>query len=317
VTYTDTARQQSLYSALVQLGAQAQVEYVLAESITPEHGSPSQWVIRLRPGITFHDGRDLTADDVIYSFRRIISQRLSGATGLGPVDLAGLRKLDKLTIGVAMKQPYASFPEQLAAFWYYLYIAPADFHPARPNGTGPFAYQSFTPGQQSVFTRNPHYFKAGLPYAETLTILDFADSVSLQNALTTGVIQGAGTLDGSQIAGLSGTPGVRTVISRAGSVTPFTMRVDQPPFSDVRVRQAMRLIVGRPQLIAAALSGHGTVASDVFAPFDPDYDRSWHRVQDLPQARFLLKQAGRSDLAVPLVTSAISTGTTQMATVLA
>jgi peptide/nickel transport system substrate-binding protein len=317
LTYTDTARQQALYSPLVQLGAQAQVEYVLAESITPDHGSPSQWIIRLRPGVTFHDGQDLTADDVIFSFRRILSQQLSGSTGLGPVDLAGLRRLDQLTVAVAMKQPYASFPEQLAAFWYYLYIAPASFDPARPNGTGPFTYQSFTPGQQSVFTRNPHYFKAGLPYAQTLTILDFSDSVSLQNALLTGVIQGAGTLDGSQAATLSAAPGVRTVISRAGSITPFTMRVDQPPFSDVRVRQAMRLIVGRPQLISAALSGYGTVASDVFSPFDPDYDRSRHRVQDLPQARFLLKQAGRADLAVPLVTSAISAGTTQMATVLA
>jgi peptide/nickel transport system substrate-binding protein len=290
---------------------------VLAESITPENGSPSRWVIRLRPGITFHDGRDLTADDVIFTFRRIISGHFTGSIALGPVHLPGLRKLDERTVLVPMTAPYASFPELLAAFWVYLYIVPAGFHPAQPNGTGPFVFGSFTPGQRSVFTRNPHYFRTGLPYADTLTVIDFSDAVSLQNALQTGVVQGAGTLEGAQITELNAAGGVRTVVSRAGSITPFTMRVDQAPFSDVRVRQAMRLAVDRPGLIRSALNSYGTPASDVSSPFDPDFDASLHREQDLPRARSLLRKAGHTDLSVPLVTSGIATGTVAMATVLA
>jgi peptide/nickel transport system substrate-binding protein len=95
------------------------------------------------------------------------------------------------------------------------------------------------------------------------------------------------------------------------------MRVDRPPFNDVAVRQAMRLLVDRPQLISSALGGFATVASDVFSPYDPDFDRSLRREQDIGQAKFLLKKAGQADLSVQLVTSAVTTGTTQLATVLA
>jgi len=91
--------------------------------------------------------------------------------------------------------------------------------------------------------------------------------VSLQDALTTGQIHAAGTLAPSQTPVLDNAPGVRVVISPAGTVIPFTMRTDQPPFTDVRVRQALRLAVDRPQLIDTALNSYGTLASDVFSPY--------------------------------------------------
>jgi peptide/nickel transport system substrate-binding protein len=319
LTYIDTSRLQSLYQPLVQLDAQAQVEYVLAESITANQGSLSEWIIRLRPGVTFHDGKDFTSRDVIFTFQRVFSNDFTGKFGLGPIDLAGTKALDKLTVLVKLTKPFASFAEQLAAFWYNLYIAPVGFSPAKPVGTGPFVYQSFTPGQRSVFTRNPHYWKSGLPYVDTLTIIDFSDSTSLQDALVTNVIQGAGALDGPQIASLATTSGIKTVVSHSGEIIPFTMRVDQPPFNDVNVRQAMRLLVDRPQLIDSALDGYGVVANDIFSPFDPDFDHSLVRPAqgDIQQAKFLLKKAGHESLTVSLTTSAVATGTVAMATVLA
>ena len=319
LTYLDTARLQSLYQPLAQLNTQAQVEYVLAESITAHQRSLSQWVIRLRPGVTFHDGKDLTADDVIFTFHRIYAGGFTGKFGLGPIDLKNTKALDKLTILVNMTKPFASFPEQLAAFWYNLYIAPAGFNPASPVGTGPFAYKSFKPGQQSVFTRNPHYWKPGLPYVDTLTVIDFSDNTTLQDALATGVIHGAGALDGPQIASLATTSGIKTVVSPSGEIIPFTMRVDQPPFHDVNVRQAMRLLVDRPQMIDSALDSYGVVANDLFSPYDPGFDHNLVRPAqgDIQQARFLLKKAGHEGLAVTLTTSAVATGTVAMATVLA
>jgi peptide/nickel transport system substrate-binding protein len=314
LTYLDTARAQSLYQPLLQLNTQAQTEFVLAEEISP-HGSTSEWIIRLRSGITFHDGKPLTADDVIFTLTRIITGKLSGATSLGPIDVKNLKKLDARTVQVPMTVPYGSFIDQLA-YWYYLYIVPVGFNPAKPNGTGPFVYQSFTPGQRSVFTKNPHYWKPGLPHVDSVTIIDFSDSTSLQNALTTGVIHGAGALEGPQIAVLKTASGVRTVASHTGAITPFTMRVDQAPFSDVNVRQALRLLVDRPQLINSALDGYAVPASDVFSPFDPNFDSSLHRQQDIPQAKALLKKAGHENLTVQLVTSAVATGTVAMATVL-
>jgi peptide/nickel transport system substrate-binding protein len=314
LTYLDTARAQSLYQPLLQLNTQAQPEFVLAEDISP-HGSTSEWIIKVRKGITFHDGKPLTADDVIFTLRRIITGKLTGATPLGPIDVKNLKALDKHTVKVPMTSPYGSFLDQLA-YWYYLYVVPVGFDPKTPNGTGAFKYKSFTPGQRSVFVKNPDFWKAGLPYVDTLTIIDFSDSASVQNALSTGVIHGAGALEGPQITALKSNPGIRTVVSHTGAITPFTMRVDQAPFNDVRVRQAMRLLVNRPQLITSALNGDATVGSDVSSPYDPNYDTSLHRVQDIAQAKHLLKQAGQENLTVQLVTSPVATGTVAMATVL-
>ena len=168
-----------------------------------------------------------------------------------------------------------------------------------------------------MFTRNPHYWRSGLPYADTLTIIDFTDTASLQDALVTAVIQAAGTLEGPQIASLANSSGVKAVASKAGTIIPFTMRVDQPPFNDVRVRQAMRLRVDRAQLIDSALDGRATIANDVFSPFDPDFDPSLVRHTDIPQAKFLLRKAGQENLTVTLTTAQIATGTVAMATVLA
>jgi peptide/nickel transport system substrate-binding protein len=318
VSYLDTARASALYEPLVHLSPDARLEYLLAEEITPRDNSLTHWVIRLRPGVAFHDGRPLTAQDVIYTFRRIIANKYSALNVLGPVDQAGISALDTRTVLVPMSRPYATLPEQLAGIL-TAQIVPDGFDPAKhkPNGTGPFKFQSFTAGQRSVFVRNPRYWQHGLPYADTLEIIDFADTVSLSDALITGVIHAAGTLDGTQMATLANTSGVRPVVSQAGTIIPFTMRVDQAPFHDVRVRQALRLLVNRGQLIDSALDGNGTIANDVFSPFDPDFDAALVRHTDIQEAKFLLKQAGQSDLQVTLNTSQIATGTVAMATVLA
>jgi peptide/nickel transport system substrate-binding protein len=317
LTYLDTARANQIYNPLLKLNAAAQAEMVLAEEISP-HGSTAEWIIRLRSGVTFHDGKNLTADDVIFTFQRILNPKspLTGATPLGPVDLNGLKKMDDRTVLVPMTSPYGSFLDQLS-FWYYLYIVPVGFDPAKPNGTGPFKYQSFTPGQRSTFVRNPNYWKSGLPYLDTVTIIDFADNASLQNALLAGQVDAVGALEGAQLKTLSTNQHVRTVASHTGSITPFTMRVDQAPFNDEKVRQAFRLLVNRPQLISAALDNYAFAGADVSSPYDPDYDSGLHRAQDIPQAKALLKAAGHENLTVELTTSAVATGTVQMSTVLA
>jgi peptide/nickel transport system substrate-binding protein len=318
LNYLDTARAQALYEPLVQLDADAGIEYVLATEMSPRDPLATQWVIRLRPGVQFHDGQPLTATDVIYTMRRIITSKYSAINVLGPVDPAGIRALDKHSVLVPMTRPFATLPEQLAGIL-TAQILPDGLNPARdkPNGTGPFAYHSFTPGQRSVFTRNPRYWRPGLPWTDSLQIVDFPDPVSLADALRTGVIDAAGTLDGPQFTSLATTSGIHAVASKAGTIVPFTMRTDLAPFSDVRVRQALRLAASRPQLIDSALDGYGTPASDVFSPWDAEFDHALRREQDIPQAKHLLRQAGREDLRVELVTSPIATGAVAMATVLA
>jgi peptide/nickel transport system substrate-binding protein len=322
LTYLDTGRAQALYNPLYQLNADAVGEYVLAvdNGITPNNKDNTEWTIELRPGVKFHNGKPLTANDVIYTFRRILNTKppFSGASSLGPMDVNNLKADGDLKVIVPFTSPYGSFVDQLA-FWYYLYIIPEGFDPkkSKPNGTGPFKYQSFTPGQRSVFVRNDNYFRPGRPFVDQLTIIDFPDPVSLQNALVTNVIDAAGAIEGPQVASLSSNSNIKTIASKTGAITPFTMRRDIAPFNNVNVRQAMRYLVDRQQLIDSALDGFATVAADVFSPFDDPSYHGFTREVNIPKAKFLLKQAGQSDLTVQLVTSAVATGTVAMATVLA
>ena len=314
-----TARAQQLYQPLVQLANNAQLQYVLAEEIVPK-GSTSNWTIRLKDGVTFHNGKPFGADDVIYTLQTILNPKapLGGALVLSPVKVNGLKKVDNLTVEVPMSVPFGSFPEQLAAFWYFLYIAADGWKQGdKPNGTGPFVYKSFTPGQQSVFERNKNYWKAGLPYLDSVTIIDFSDPTAVLNALTSNVIDCTGQLTGTQMRVLQNTPGIKALPSQTGAIQPFTMRVDKPPFNNVNVRQAFRSLINRPEFISTTLDGYGTLAADVTSPYDPDYDHALHREQDLALAKHLLKKAGYdNDLSVTLYTSlAVSSSALSMATV--
>ena len=277
-----TARAQQLYQPLVQLANNAQLQYVLADEIVP-NGSTSNWIIRLKKGVTFHNGKPFGADDVIYTLQTILNPKapLGGALVLSPVKVNGLKKVDDLTVEVPMSASFRELPRAAGG----LLVLPV--HRAggwkqsdKPNGTGPFIYKSFTPGQQSVFVRNKNYWKAGLPYLDSVTILDFSDPTAVLNALTSNVIDCTGQLTGTQMQVLQQTPGIKALPSQTGAIQPFTMRVDKAPFNDVNVRQAFRYLINRPEFIATTLDGYGTLASDVTSPYDPDFDHSLHREQD-------------------------------------
>ena len=145
-------------------------------------------------------------------------------------------------------------------------------------------------------------------------IQDFPDDNTRLNALTSGEVQAIDNLPAALLSSLQGNSGFRVLESKTGSWEPFTMRTDQAPFNDVRVRQAFRLIVDRPEMLRLVLSGHGRVANDLYSPFDPDYNSTLpQRHQDIEHARFLLKRAGKSGLSVELVTSPIYQGIVQAA----
>lgn len=318
VTQPDALRVMALYNGLVRLDQKAQIVNDLAEEITPNADATS-WDIRVKSGVLFHDGKKLTAEDVLFTFRRIADpdNPCNGAAALAPLDLANAKVLDTVTLRIPTKTPYASLLQQISAV-YNFGIVPVGYDPTKPVGTGPFAYQSFTPGQQSVFIRNDNYFVAGRPYLDTLTIIDsFASDTAAFNALQGGEIdayaQATLTL-GAQVADSSS---LTSVTSLPGQWTPFTMRVDRPPFNDVRVRQAMRLIANRKEIIDVSLSGYGEVGNDIFSQWDPAYLADLKREQDLEQAKSLLSSAGQSGLTVELTTADIAPGVLQAAQVFA
>jgi peptide/nickel transport system substrate-binding protein len=276
------------------------------------------WVIRLRSGLEFHNGKTVTADDVIFSLQRIIDPDIPafGAGGLTSLDPNGMKKIDERTVRLTLKQPDVTIRDELGQ--YFNGIVPVGYNGKKPVGAGPFMFESFTPGQQSKFVRNPNYWREGEPYADEIIIIDFADSSARVNALSAGQVHAIDDVPFGQVPVIEGDQNLRILEAPSGGWLPFTMRIDAPPFDDVRVRQAMRLIVNRQEMLDQALVGHGKIGNDLYSPFDPCYaDDLPQREQDIDQAKSLLKQAGQSGLTIDLQTADVAAGLVEAAAVIA
>jgi peptide/nickel transport system substrate-binding protein len=315
INFPQVMRNFALYNGLVALDKSGKtISFDLAEELTPSKDAMS-WTIRLRPDLTFHNGKPVTAQDVLYTFSRIVNPKTphSGAPALVPLDIGGAKILDKRTLRLPMKTPYATFIEQICGN-YYFGIVPVGYNPKKPVGTGPFKYGSFVPGAQSVFNRNPDYHTPGLPYLDQLTIVDsFSDPTSAFNAVSAGQVDIAENAPPVLVDQVKGNSKLKALISDPGLWIPFTMRCDVAPFNDSRVRMAFKLIVDRPQMINVSVNGLGVVANDVFGQWDPCYDHSLHRQQDIAKAKDLLKRSGHEGLSVELVTSEFTAGAVEAA----
>src|SRR3954471_811658 len=156
-TDPDIMRQWTLYESLaVRTPDFSKLEMLLAESIEPVGSKPNAWTVRLKPGIEFHNGKTVTADDVIFSLKRITDPKdpKTGNSSLSYIDRDNLKKIDERTVRIPLKLTNAAFPDDLGQ--YFNAIVPTDYDPKKPVGTGPFKFQSFSPGQRSVFVKNPN-----------------------------------------------------------------------------------------------------------------------------------------------------------------
>ena len=287
---------------------------VLAESMEPNKDA-TEWTITLRPNITCHDGKQFTAEDVLFSFKRMVRMELFGAASFGPIELDRAKVVDKLTLRVPFSSGYAIFPEGLAVV--QTKMVPRGFDAKKPVGTGPFKFESFTPGRESTFVRHDEYWDEGKPYLDKLVITNFADETSQINALQAGQVDAVDYLSSTSVAAARGA-GAQVIVSKTAAWGPFTMRVDQEPFTDVRVRQALRLVIDREEMNQQVFGGLGTVANDVWGAADPANNKDLPpRKQDIEQAKALLKAAGRENLRLDLITTPNAPGQIQAAEVFA
>jgi peptide/nickel transport system substrate-binding protein len=300
VQNADIARCFQLYEPLLYWDKDYKAQPAVAESVTPSADAKT-WTVKLRQGITFHNGKDVTPEDVIFTLQRVAGKTpTSAGVALAPIiDFSATKKVDASTVVIKLKTPYAVLDYLLAEYTFG--IVPADYDIKNPVGTGPFKYKSFSPGKNSVFTRYADYWGTKA-HVDELQIQDFADPSAQVNALQAGQIQTMDNLPYNLISSVKG-QGAQVIEAETGAFVPFTMRVDEKPFSDVRVRQALRLIVDRQQMISNALSGKGKLGNDLFSPFDPAYNSDLpQRAQDIAQAKSLLKAAGQDGLQVQLFT---------------
>ncbi len=316
VTPIDEGRVQNLYDPLVFLNPDLSTSPGLALEFNANKDA-TEYEVKLRTDVTFHNGKTFGADDLIYSIGLMAKPTSAALPFVSGINLHELKAVNKSTVRIPLKFPDADLA---ANFVYYntwiVQNGETDF--AHPVGTGPFKFESFTPGQQSIFTKNPNYWVTGLPYVDELKIVSISDPTARLNALLSGQIDAMAQVSYEQAKAHQATGDINVLVAKAPQVLVFYMDTTKAPFNDNRVRTAMKLIADRPALIADAISGFGTVGNDIVGKGLPFFDNSIpQRAQDIEQAKSLLKAAGQQNLKVTMQISDVIPGFIESATLLA
>lgn len=313
--FADVARAKALFDKLADYGADLSAEPRLAEK-WEANKALDRWQVTLRKA-TFHDGKPVTAKDVLYSYRRIADpkQAFRAKASLDPIDLDASRATGDRVIEFVLKRPTAEFPNVLAAFGAYIVPSGAKDFDKNPIGSGPFRFVSFAPGRSAVFRRHDGYWE-GAPHLDELELVVANEESARVNALLGGQVEYAHELDPTTARAHEGKGQIEIVRLRNSAMQAFCMKTDRPPFDDKRVREAFFLIADRKELVDGALSGAGVIGNDLFGKGYEYYaDTLPQRAPDLDRARSLLKQAGAENLKVALDTSAVAAGFTEAASI--
>ncbi|MDO5753516.1 ABC transporter substrate-binding protein [Arthrobacter sp.] len=307
----------AIYNRLVKLDDKGvTVPDLAAEwSSTPDGKT---WTFNLRSGVVFHDGRDFTAADVVYTLGHILDPEVGSpqAGVLSPIlEASGVTARDRQTVVFKLTSPNAEFPSLLTA--YQCYIIPEDSAATIGTsgiGTGPFKLSEFTPAGRGAVEAFADHF-AGPPALVGIDFYSVQDTSARVNALLAGQIDliSQTNLDFATARVVASSP--NATIARAKDAQWYTipMLATSKEFSDPLVRQAMKLAYNPKDIVATALQGNGSTGWD--NPVPPGYadHLDFTREYDPDKARSLLKKAGAEGLTMPIYTSSYDSVFTPMA----
>ncbi len=284
-----------VYDRLV--GVDAKFEPI-SELATAWSSSPDlkSWTFKLRPGVKFHDGRDFTSADVVYSLKRMIDPDFDSPVRAVLGIISEAKAVDPLTVEIDLSVGEADLPVLLAD--YRALMTPdgsKDTIREHPIGTGPFKVETLAPEGTTVLAANDNYF-FGRPKLDHIEIIAITDSAARVQALLAGQIDLLLTIDAKQGALFAKNPAFTTQRVETGDWNAIDMEVASKPFDDPRVRKALRLAVDREALTKLVLGeGGGTVSCDTPVwPGDPyRWNGDCHR--DVEGAKKLLAEAGYPD----------------------
>jgi len=236
---------------------------------------------------------------VVYSFKLYAGPGSAALSAFGGVvKPAGVVKVDDYTVAFHLEAPNGNFPYLVSSDNYNTIIIPNNYNPASWQssfiGTGPFVLSSYTPKVGANFTRNESYWGTkALPSQTQFTFYDTQPPSIL--ALTGGTIDVLGQFSVTGGEALLG-GGYNIIKLKSSAHRELSMRNDQAPFTDPRVRQAIALTLNRPQIVTALFKGLADLGNDSpFAPIFPSTNTSIaQRSQNISQAKSLLTAAGHS-----------------------
>ena len=276
-----------------------------------------EYTFHLRQGVKFHNGNDFTAEDVAYTFHRMLTveggvntefiDQIKGADELlaGETDtLEGVEVVDDYTIKVTLKEPFAGFLASISSPGVSIYDSEATeaagdqfgMDPAVTVGTGPFEFSSWSFNNQLVLTRNEDYWKgaSGLPGVVIKIIPDTETQSMMFESGELDILDLDYAADSADR--FTETYPDQIVQGPRVGIVYFTMNFNKEPFQDVRVRKAVQMSIDRQAILDALYGGRGQVEQGIFPHgligFNPDQEEIKY---DPEAAKTLLAEAGYAD----------------------
>ena len=286
-----------MYNRLVRLDENLSVVPDLAESW--EIPDNRTYIFHLRKGVLFHNGRELTAEDVKYSLERILDPKTASPGRSFIALIQTIDVVDKYTVKLTLSSPLASLLDSLTSN--NLSIVPREAVEEHGNlqkvavGTGPFMLQEWIPDNSMTLVKNPNFFIPGAPLIDKVIFRVIPEAGSLLAGIRSGELDLAAINEGAIIRQAANDSRV-TVMNKPGiNVRTFGFNTTRKPFDDVRVRQALALAIDRKEILAMAEFGMGQATGPI-----PVAAKEWALpLSDLPfsapdyaKAKQLLAEAG-------------------------
>jgi peptide/nickel transport system substrate-binding protein len=284
------------YNQLVRFDADLNPQPELAETWDVSKDGLT-WTFKLRQGVKFHDGQELTAADVKFTFDRLFDKS-PGKSDFVAVD--HVEPTGKYQVKFVTKEPFAGLLAALGGFWGFI-ISEAgikkygDLNKAA-LGTGPFILEDWKVEQQLTLKKHPDYFKKGLPYVDQAILRTIPDEANIVAALRTGQIQHAFIEDNKNWNLMKDDKNLTGYRSSRLGYDYLNINATRGPLKDVRVRQAISWTVDRSAVLRVAAAGFGKLTAPATPPMKAWQipEEQWMRFYkpDVDKAKKLMADAG-------------------------
>jgi peptide/nickel transport system substrate-binding protein len=250
-----------IYTGLLRWNAQMGIEPDLATGY--EMPDPTTYVFKLREGVKFHSGLDFTAEDVKYTFDRILNPATASRLRAQYSGIKAVTVVDPFTVKFELNTTDAAFLSYLATNPDGAIVPKGvDNLDTKPVGTGPFVFESYQPNQQFTLTRNANYYEQGLPYLSKVIFKFYKDQATLSSALRSKAIDMTWLKD-PKVASLMAktSPKLISAPGQTSRTFPIWLNMKAPPLNDIRVRRALSFATDREACLRTVLGGSGKVGA--------------------------------------------------------
>ena len=247
-----------IYDGLMEVNADLQLEPALATGYSVSDDGLT-YTFALREGVVFHNGRPMTAADVVYSYDRIVAVETGSPVASRFAQVASVTALDDLTVEIVLTAPFAPFLQNTV----FLTVVPREVVEANDGslqqvavGTGPFMLTEIVPDTYTLLTANPNYYRPGEPGVAAVRYNIVPEASTRAAGLRTGAYHLIPDVDPATAQTLGNVPGVTLLGIQELSYSLLGMNVTRPPFDDPRVRRAFNLALDREEIVEAVYFGN-------------------------------------------------------------